>query len=143
MLSEPPGADPHAGWCGRGQGEPGPYPIPWEPGAATLPATRPPNNAAQAAAEVVEGRGLREGNAAGKPRPGPRAGASGPSALDRVRRIAVKDKGARFTALLHHVDVDRLREAYRALNPRAATGVDGVTWLEYGVDLVEGGSEFP
>ena len=27
MLSEPPGADPHAGWCGRGQGEPGPYPI--------------------------------------------------------------------------------------------------------------------
>src|SRR5438067_8293026 len=30
LLSEPPGADPHAGWCGRGQGEPGPYPIvPW------------------------------------------------------------------------------------------------------------------
>jgi hypothetical protein len=27
MLSEPPGADPHAGWCGRGQGEPGLYPI--------------------------------------------------------------------------------------------------------------------
>src|SRR5205807_3074931 len=26
MLSEPPGADPHAGWCGRGQGEPGLYP---------------------------------------------------------------------------------------------------------------------
>ena len=28
MLSEPPGADPHAGWCGRGQGKPGLYPIP-------------------------------------------------------------------------------------------------------------------
>ena len=27
MLSEPPGADPHAGWCGRGQGKPGLYPI--------------------------------------------------------------------------------------------------------------------
>ena len=27
MLSEPPGADPHAGWCGRGQGEPGLYPM--------------------------------------------------------------------------------------------------------------------
>ena len=25
MLSEPPGADPHAGWCGRGQGKPGLY----------------------------------------------------------------------------------------------------------------------
>ena len=41
MLSEPPGADPHAGWCGRGQGKPGLYPIPREPGAATPPATRP------------------------------------------------------------------------------------------------------
>jgi group II intron maturase/reverse transcriptase-like protein len=27
MLSAPPGADPHAGWCGKGQGEPDPYPI--------------------------------------------------------------------------------------------------------------------
>jgi hypothetical protein len=96
-----------------------------------------PNNAAQAAAEVVEGRGLREGNAAGKPRPGLRAGVSGPSALGRVRRVATQDKGARFTVLLHHVDVDCLREAYRALNPKAATGVDGVTWLEYRVDLEE------
>jgi retron-type reverse transcriptase len=26
-LSEPPGADPHARWCGRGRGKPGPYPI--------------------------------------------------------------------------------------------------------------------
>src|SRR5450759_1123413 len=26
MQCEPPGADPHAGWCGRGQGEPAPLP---------------------------------------------------------------------------------------------------------------------
>ncbi|MGC9221932.1 MAG: group II intron maturase-specific domain-containing protein [Solirubrobacteraceae bacterium] len=26
-FSEPPGADPHGGWCGRGQGKPGAYPI--------------------------------------------------------------------------------------------------------------------
>jgi len=26
-LSEPPDADPHVRWCGRGQGKPGPYPI--------------------------------------------------------------------------------------------------------------------
>ena len=96
---------------------------------------KPSNNAAQAAAEAVEGRGLREGNAVGKTRPGLRAGVGGPSALDRVRRIAEQDMGARFTALLHHVDVDRLRAAYWALNPKAATGVDGVTWLEYGFDL--------
>jgi RNA-directed DNA polymerase len=98
---------------------------------------KPPNNAAPAAAEVVEGRGLREGNATSKTRSGPRAGQGAPSALDRVRRIAQQDKGARFTALLHHVDVDRLRAAYWALNPKAATGVDGVTWFEYGLDLEE------
>ena len=46
-----------------------------------------------------------------------------------------KDKEARFTALLHHVDVDRLRAAYRALSPKAAPGVDGVTWEDYGQDL--------
>jgi RNA-directed DNA polymerase len=94
-----------------------------------------PTNAVKAAAEVVQGRGLRGGNAVGETRPGLRAGVSGPGALDRVRCIAEKDKGARFTALLHHVDVDRLRAAYWALNPMAATGMDGVTWLEYGFDL--------
>ena len=41
----------------------------------------------------------------------------------------------RFTALLHHVSVDRLREAYRAISPNAAPGVDGVTWRDYGRDL--------
>ena len=58
-----------------------------------------------------------------------------PSGLDRVREVARRDKEARFTALLHHVDVPRLRAAYWALNPRAATGVDGETWGSYGQDL--------
>jgi hypothetical protein len=52
-----------------------------------------------------------------------------------VRQAALKDKDAKFTALLHHVDVDRLRAAYLALRPKAAAGVDGVTWHEYGLDL--------
>jgi RNA-directed DNA polymerase len=96
---------------------------------------KPPNNAASAVAEAVEERGLPEGNAASKTRPGHRAGQGAPSALDRVRRIAAEDKDARFTALLHHVSVDRLRAAYRALRPKAAPGVDGVTWQTYGQDL--------
>jgi group II intron reverse transcriptase/maturase len=37
--------------------------------------------------------------------------------------------------LLHHVDLARLRAAYRAIRPQAAPGVDGVTWVEYGQDL--------
>jgi RNA-directed DNA polymerase len=35
----------------------------------------------------------------------------------------------------HHVTVDRLREAYRAISPNAAPGVDGVMWGDYGSDL--------
>ncbi len=96
---------------------------------------KPPNNAELSAAEVVEGRRPAKGNTAGKTRPGPGAGHGVPSALDRVRRRARKDKKERFTALLHHVSVDRLREAYWAINPRAATGVDEVTWQDYGADL--------
>ena len=97
--------------------------------------SKPPNNPAAAGAEVVEERGLPEGNAASKTRPGRRAGQGAPSALDRVRRVAQMDKDPRFTTLLHHVDVDRLRLAYFALRPKAAPGVDGVTWHEYGQDL--------
>jgi len=58
-----------------------------------------------------------------------------PSGLDRVREVARRDKDARFTALLHHVDLDRLRAAYWAVRPGAAPGWTGVTWASYGQDL--------
>jgi len=96
-----------------------------------------PNNPAQAGAEVVEGRGLPEGNTASETRPGRGAGQGVSNDLDRVRRVARKDRDVRFTALLHHVGVDRLREAYRAIRPGAAAGVDGVTWRDYGQHLEE------
>jgi RNA-directed DNA polymerase len=95
----------------------------------------PPNKAAAAAAEVGEGSGPAKGNTASKPRPGRSAGPGVSHALDRVRQVAVRDKEARFTALLHHVDLDLLRAAYRGINPKAAPGVDGVTWAAYGQDL--------
>src|SRR4029453_10931343 len=94
---------------------------------------RPANKAA--AAESVEGRRPAEGNTASKTRPGRSAGPGASSALDRVREVAGRDRQARFTALLHHCDVDRLRAAYRAIRPQAAPGVDGVTWAAYGQDL--------
>jgi group II intron reverse transcriptase/maturase len=56
-------------------------------------------------------------------------------ALDRVRQVAREDKETRFTALLHHVDLARLRAAYWAIRPQAAPGVDGVTWEAYGQDV--------
>jgi RNA-directed DNA polymerase len=94
-----------------------------------------PNKPAEAGAEAVEGRGLVEGNAVGETRPGRSAGVGVSSELDRVRKAAQRDKDARFTALLHHVTIDRLRAAYRAIRPAAAPGVDGVTWHDYGQNL--------
>jgi RNA-directed DNA polymerase len=96
---------------------------------------KPPNKPGEPGAGVVEGRGLPKGNTAGDTRPGRSAGLGVSSDLDRVRQVARRDGGVRFTALLHHVTLDRLREAYRAVSPNAAAGVDGVTWRDYGLDL--------
>ena len=93
----------------------------------------PPNMAT--AAEVGEERERAKGNTDGKTHPGPSAGTDASSALGRVREVARRDKDARFTALLHHVDLDRLRAAYWAIRPTAAPGVDGVTWQSYGQEL--------
>jgi RNA-directed DNA polymerase len=94
-----------------------------------------PNNAQGGAAEAVEGRRSAKGNTTSETRSGLSAGHGALSALGRVRRVAATDKEARFTALLHHVNIDRLRAAYWALEPKAAPGVDGVTWEDYGEDL--------
>jgi RNA-directed DNA polymerase len=101
-------------------------------GSPVVPA-RPPDKAA--AAEAAEERGLAGGNADGPARPGHRAGPGVPGGLDRVREVARRDKDAQFTALLHHVSLDRLVMAYWDLSPTAAPGVDGVTWQDYGQDL--------
>ncbi len=94
-----------------------------------------PDKAVEAAAEAVEERGPAKGNTDSTTHPGRSAGRDAPSGLDRVREVARRDKEARFTALLHHVTLERLRLAYRAIRPQAAPGVDGVTWAAYGQDL--------
>jgi RNA-directed DNA polymerase len=57
--------------------------------------------------------------------------------LGRVREAAKKDGKLQFTALLHHVNIDLLRDSYNSLKKGAAAGVDGVTWQEYGQGLEE------
>jgi RNA-directed DNA polymerase len=92
-----------------------------------------PNNAGQPVAEGMEGSGLAKGNLRQQnaPRTPSRNGA--PSALERVRQAARRDRKQRFTALLHHVyDLNRLRAAYLSLKKEAAPGVDGETWRHYG-----------
>jgi RNA-directed DNA polymerase len=55
--------------------------------------------------------------------------------LGGVREVARKRRQERFTALLHHVNVELLRDSYYALQRQAAPGVDGVTWQEYETGL--------
>ncbi len=94
------------------------------------------NKTGQPVAELVEERRLAMGNTGQQNAPRTLSRDDGASsALERVRRVARKDKGARFTVLLHHVDLSRLWAAYAAISPKAAPGVDQVTWAAYGQDL--------
>jgi RNA-directed DNA polymerase len=97
--------------------------------------TKLPNKAREPAAEAVEGRGLAKGNASQQNVPRTQRRPSTPSALERVRQAARKDRKARFTALLHHVTLERLHAAFYELKKRAAPGVDGVTWEQYECNL--------
>ncbi len=95
-----------------------------------------PNKAGQPAAEAVEGRGPTKGNSPERNALRTQSRAGAPSALERVRQVAEKDRRQEFTALLHHVyDVERLRTAYLGLKRGAAAGVDGETWQHYGEEL--------
>ena len=58
-----------------------------------------------------------------------------PSNLARVNAAAHKAAQTRFTALLHHVDVDALERSFRRQKRRASAGVDGVTVNEYALNL--------
>jgi group II intron reverse transcriptase/maturase len=108
------------------------------------------NNIGQPMAEGMEGRGLTKGNpqqqnasrtqSRSKGVPGDRSSSLGsldaPSALERIRQAASKDKEMRFTALFHHINApEALRTAYLCLKREAAPGVDGETWRHYGEAL--------
>jgi group II intron reverse transcriptase/maturase len=51
--------------------------------------------------------------------------------LQGVREAAQRDKGLRFTTLLHHVNEKLLLDSFYLLKKEAAPGVDRVTWGEY------------
>src|ERR1035441_2145054 len=94
-----------------------------------------PNKSGEPPAEVVEGRPLTKENTLEPNSRRTPSRESGPSGLERVREAAKKDGKQKFTALLHHVSIDLLRESYYSLKRKAAPGVDGMTWREYGEDL--------
>jgi RNA-directed DNA polymerase len=101
-----------------------------------VPAKRS-NNEEQPSAESVEGSCSTKGNTeeAYTCRTQGREHVS--QGLGGVREAARRDKKQKFTALLHHIDVDLLRNSYYSLKRKAAPGVDGTTWEQYG-EGVEG-----
>jgi len=50
-------------------------------------------------------------------------------------REGAEEQAGTVPALLHHVTVDLLRDSDHSLKKKAAAGVDGVTWREYGEGL--------
>jgi RNA-directed DNA polymerase len=94
------------------------------------------NKSPQGEAEMVEGRERTKGNTPERTALRTQSRAGAPSALERVRQLASRDRHQRFTALLHHVyAVDQLRAAYLAVKRDAAAGIDGETWQHYGERL--------
>jgi RNA-directed DNA polymerase len=87
------------------------------------------------AAERVEGRTPTEENTNQERTPPAQDGRGVSQGLAGVRKVARERKRERFTTLLHHVTIDLLRQSYLHLQKKAAPGVDGVTWRQYGEGL--------
>ena len=97
---------------------------------------RKPANKAEEAAERVEPRAGTEGNTSRPHTSRTQSRSSVSQGLERVRAAARQRKKERFTALLHHLTLDRLHEAFLALKRHAAAGVDGLRWQDYEADLL-------
>lgn len=93
------------------------------------------NKTGRLAAERVERRVETEGSADQQNTRRAQDRISVSHALERIRQVARSRKKEQFTALLHHVNIDMLRLAYFELKRKAAPGVDGLTWSDYGADL--------
>ena len=86
-------------------------------------------------AESAEPREGTEGNTGEQHTCRTPSRASVSQGLERVREAAKQRKKDRFTALLHHVTIDLLKDAYSWLKREAAPGVDGRTWQSYKQNL--------
>ena len=102
---------------------------------SAIVAMKPANKVGRPAAEWVEPRAGTKGNTGQPHTRRTQSRGSVSQGLDRVRNAARQRKKEKFTALLHHVTVELLRDAFLALKRRAAPGVDGVTWQDYEANL--------
>src|SRR6201981_2532591 len=129
-TSEIPAAQPGSRSAGEGLGRTARTNVPEESHDGIVPMNHS-NKDKRPSAEREEGRpSIKE--SAGQPHTYPTQSGKGVSqGLAGVRQAARENKEMKFTALLHHLTVDLLRESFYSLKRKAAPGVDGVTWQEY------------
>lgn len=129
---------PNGGMGRSGKGNPhNPDMYAWEESDIGVVPTNLSNKEPLGSAEIGEGRPvtLRNSNQDSSTRTQSRSKSE--NGLERVRQMARKDKRMRFTALLHHVSLHSLQESFHSLKRNVAPGVDGITWSEYGQNLLE------
>ncbi|MFL5002243.1 MAG: group II intron reverse transcriptase/maturase [Xanthobacteraceae bacterium] len=102
---------------------------------SAIVAVKPTNKAERSAAEPVEPRAEAKGNADQQSTGRMPSRGTVEQALERIRQTARERKKERFTALLHHVSIEHLGEAFGELKQNAAPGVDGLTCEAYAADL--------
>ena len=108
--------------------------VPEKSDCAVLPVNQP-NKEGQPSAVVGEERARTRENIVQSHMHPTQNGKRMSQGLDGVRKAAKERKQERFTALLHHLSVELLRNSFYSLQRKASPGVDGVTWQEYETGL--------
>jgi len=108
--------------------------VPEESDRAVVPVNLS-NNEEHFSAEAGEERARTKENIVQSNTDPTQSGARVSQGLGGVRQVAKEKRQERFTALLHHVSMNLLRDSFFALKRQAAPGVDGVTWKEYEIGL--------
>src|SRR5467141_2267002 len=133
-TSEMPAAKDGGRTAGEGHGHTARVHVSEESDSGILPMNHS-NKDGKPLAESEEGRPLIKENAR-QPNTYPTQSEKRVSqGLAGVRKAAKENKEMKFTALLHHLTVDLLRESFYALKRQAAPGIDGMTWQEYETGL--------
>jgi RNA-directed DNA polymerase len=133
-TSETPAAQPGRRSAGEGQSHKARVYVPEESHDGIVPMNHS-NKDGTSSAESEEGRPSIKENARQPNTYSTQSGKGVSQGLADVRKAARENKEMKFTALLHHLTVDLLRESFYSLKRKAAPGVDGVTWQEYELGL--------
>ena len=108
--------------------------VPEKSHCAVVPVNQP-NNEGQPSTEAGEERAQMKENIVQSRMHPTQSGGRMSQGLDGVRKAAKERRQERFTSLLHHLNVDLLRDSFYALQRKASPGVDGVRWQEYETGL--------